>query len=169
MNTNNASQLRPEFNKTEFDTLHRWDLGWAILQPINLAKDKADEIELTKRFSNGQRALYYFWYLDAQVVNGGFIQFYWNGYESYLPLIQEGIKFIGDSALLNLLIKANEEYIKNKDKFKQQKTIDDWSPLYGNLKKFDEYDSEYYKIHDHTMDLLEQYIRLHSNDFVTLR
>jgi uncharacterized protein YwqG len=33
----------------------------------------------SKRLSPGQKALFFIWYLDAEVTNGGFIQFYWNG------------------------------------------------------------------------------------------
>jgi hypothetical protein len=37
--------------------------------------------------------------------------------------------------------------------------------LYDNLKKFDEYDSTYYEIHDKTMTLFEKYARDHPNEF----
>jgi hypothetical protein len=72
------NHLKPDFDKSEFEELDSWDFGWAILQPINLAADKESEKALSKRFSPGQKALYFFWYLDEEVTNGGFIQFYWN-------------------------------------------------------------------------------------------
>src|SRR5689334_9870885 len=73
--------LQPAIDKTRFDTTQGWDFGWMLLEPINIATDQENsEIELSKRLSKGQKALYFIWYLDAEVTNGGFIQFYWNGY-----------------------------------------------------------------------------------------
>ncbi|PKP50743.1 MAG: hypothetical protein CVT94_00960 [Bacteroidetes bacterium HGW-Bacteroidetes-11] len=163
------NHLKPDFDKTRFDTLHGWDFGWAILEPINIAKSRDDDKDLSKRFSPGQKALYFFWYLDEEVTNGGFIQYYWNGYRDYIPTIKNGLKLIGDSSVIGLIDKADKEYLANKDKFVLQRKMDDWEPLYNDLKKFDEYDQIYYKIHDQTMELIEKYIRLHPNDFVNLK
>src|ERR1700679_2039140 len=103
--------LQPVFDKAAFNTLRGWDFGWAVLKTINIAGNRADNAEFSKRFSPGQKALYFFWYLDAQVTNGGFIQFFWNGYREYLPPIIDGLKLINDTALLNLIYKADEEYL----------------------------------------------------------
>lgn len=163
------NHLQPDFNKSEFDTLHSWDFGWAILKPINIASDKEKEKQLSKRLSPGQKALYFFWYLDAEVTNGGFIQFYWNDYRKYLAPIIDGLKLTGDKELIDLIDKADKQYLANKDKFDLQREKDDWKPLYDNLKEFDSFDSIYYKIHDKSMDLIEQYARQHSSEFVKLK
>lgn len=161
-----SSHLQPLFDKTTFDTSHGWDFGWAVLQPINIAKGKEDETSLARRFSQGQKALYFFWYLDAEVTNGGFIQFYWNDNRKYLPPIIEGFKLIGDSSMLDLVNKADGEYLKHKEQFILQRQKDDWQPLYDNLKKFEDYDSTYYLTHDKTMELIEKYARQHPDEFV---
>ena len=98
-----TNHLQPLFDKTQFDTSHGWNFGWAVLEPINIAKGKEDEKLLAKRFSPGQKALYFFWYLDAGVTNGGFIQFYWNDNRKYLPPIIDGLKLIGDTSMLDLV------------------------------------------------------------------
>jgi hypothetical protein len=159
------NQLRPELKKNQFDKLSGWELGWFLLEPINKAKDDQHEIELTRQFSRGQKALYFFWFLDGQVTNGGFIQFYWNGYDKYLPAIKEGLKLIGDTVMLELVDKAENEFLLNIKDFIKQRKLDDWEPLYDNLKKFDEYDTEYYDSHDKTMDLIEKYARENSHEF----
>ncbi|RZK02935.1 MAG: hypothetical protein EOO46_18225 [Flavobacterium sp.] len=71
-----ANHLKPDFDRKQFQELNGSDLGWELLEPINIAADDQDsEIELSKRLSPGQKALYFIWYLDGQVTNGGFIQF----------------------------------------------------------------------------------------------
>lgn len=161
--------LQPPFDKSKFDTLHGWDFGWEILEPINTAKGDQDEIQLSKRFSPGQKALYFIWHLDAQVTNGGFIQFYCNGYRQYLSPIIDGLLLIGDTSMFNLVNNADKEYLANKEKFDSEKLKGDWEPLYDNLKKFEEFDSIYYKRHDRTMELIEKYARQNPNDFVKLQ
>lgn len=160
------NHLQPDFDKVEFDTLHGWDFGWVMLEPINIAQSTDEDKELSKRFSPGQKALYFFWYLDGAVTNGGFIQFFWNGYRMYLPAIQEGLRLIGDYELLELVNKADKEYLLNQNRFIEQQAKDDWKPLYNVLTRFDDYDQEYYRIHNNTMELIEKYARLNSDEFV---
>ena len=158
--------LQPVFDKQEFETLHGWDFGWAILEPINIAGSRNDNKDVSERLSPGQKALYFIWYLDAQVTNGGFIQFYWNGYREYLATIIDGLTLIGDVEMLHLLDKADKEYIKRQKDFVLHQSKKDWSPLYEKLKNFDRYDQTYYNIHDNTMALIESYARKNQKDFV---
>jgi hypothetical protein len=163
------NHLQPVFDKISFDTLHSWEFGWAILEPINIAPNREQEKLLSKRLSPGQKALYFFWYLDEEVTNGGFIQFYWNDFRKYLPPIIDGLNLIGDKNLLDLIQKADQQYFKYKDKFVFQRNKDDWKPLYDSLKEFSIFDSTYYSIHDKSMDLMEQYARQHTSEFVKFK
>ena len=152
-----------------FDTLKDWDLGWALLEPIRTAKDEKEELSLATRLSPGQKSLYFFWYLDDEVTNGGFIQFFWNDYEKYVPAITNGLNLIGDTVITSLVFQAAEEYHKHILEFHQQKLKDDWSPLYDNLKEFDSLDSLYYKKRQNAMELLEKYIRGNSDEFAKFK
>lgn len=166
---NKDNHLQPEFNKSAFDTLHSWDFGWAILEPINVVSNKEKEKLFSKRLSPGQKALWFFWYLDAEVTNGGFIQFYWNDYRQYIPPILDGLKLIGDTELIELVKKADNEYLNNKDKFILQREKDNWKPLYNDLKEFETFDNQYYKIRDNTMELIEKYARQNPSEFLNLK
>jgi len=42
-----------------------------------------------------RKHFYYWWYVDAQVTNGGFTQFYYNDYGMYVPTIIKGLKQMG--------------------------------------------------------------------------
>ncbi len=163
------NHLRPIINKTTFDTLHGWDLGWTLLEPINIAKGEQDEIKLATQFSAGQKALYFFWYMDAEVTNGGFIQFYWNENRKYVPPIIDGLKLIQDTSMLELVKLADKEYQINESRFILQKQKDNWEPLYEEIKKFDELDSMYFSTHKKTMELIEKYVRLNPEAFVKFK
>ena len=71
-------------------------------------------------------------------------------------------------SLLSLFDQADKEYWTNKSQFDFQKEKDNWEPLYSNLKQFDIYDSQYFKIHNNTMELIEKFAKSHPEEFVNL-
>jgi hypothetical protein len=164
-----SKHLQPTIDKVLFDSLHSWDFGWALLEPINLAKNRADDANLSKRFSPGQKALYFIWYLDEEVTNGGFVQFYLNNYREYIPVIKDGLKLIGDTSMLALVEMADEEYSTHQKAVDAFKFRNSWRPLYEKPYRFDEYDQLYYATHDRMMDLIEEYVRKHPEEFVRFR
>lgn len=163
------NHLQPEMNSSEFDTLQSWDLGWELLEPLNIATSDEHEIELSKRLSPGQKTLYFFWYLDEQVTNGGFIQFYWNGYGKYLPAIYDGLEIIGDSELMQHLDHVNLYFTENLSTFQKAIDKEDFEGIYEQLPKFEEFDDKYYELHDRTKELIENYARTYPNEFVKLK
>ena len=162
-------QLRPELEKSLLAGLDNWDLAWEILEPINIATTKRSEIGLSKRLSAGQKTLYFFWYLDAEVENGGFIQFYFNKTDYYLPSILEGLKFIGDEEMLQLVSEAEELYQKDAKSFNRTKTTEGFSKLYAKIPEFENLDDRYYELRDKTIALIVAYFRRSPGEFVKLR
>ena len=164
-----AQHLQPLFDKVKFDTLHGSEFDWAILEPINLAKSRDDDKELSKRFSPGQKALYFIWYLDEQVTNGGFVQFYLNGYREYISPIKDGLKLIGDTAMYALVANADNEYLTHQTEVDSYKQKSDWQPLYDKGYKFESYDKIYYSSNENMMKQIEKYARQHPEDFVKFK
>lgn len=167
---NSANHITITIDKKRFDTLHGWDLGWALLEPFSKVNDQGEaEIAMAKQFSPGQKALHFFWYLDEEVTNGGFIQFYWNGYGKYIPPIRLGLRLLHDTAMLRLVDKADNEFMLNREKFDLQAPMEKLPPLYDSLKVFKTYDERFLQIRDRTMELLEMYVRKHPEEFVDFK
>jgi hypothetical protein len=163
-----TNQLRPGFSRKKLNELKDWDLAWEILEPINVATTRRSEIGLAKKLSPGQKALYFFWYLDAEVENGGFIQFYHNKTDHYLPSIIEGLRFLKDKQMIDLIEEAEDIFQRNVKLFEKAKTIESFSKLYEKLKEFSELDTRYYKLREKTIALIENYIKENPKEFVTL-
>jgi antitoxin component YwqK of YwqJK toxin-antitoxin module len=161
-----TEHFRPELNKGEFFKLSGFDFGWFVLEPLSkFIKDKEHEIERGKSLSYGQKALYYWWYLDAQVTNGGFVQFYYNGYGPYVPTIIKGLEHIGDTEMANLVKKADKIYQKNKKLMDKAQESDLFgSDLYDRLDEMSLLDDKYYEMNEKTMSLIESYIRKNPNE-----
>ena len=158
---------RPKLNKGDFFRLTGFDFGWFVLEPITkFIKDREDEISKGESLSYGQKALYYWWYVDAQVTNGGFVQFYYNGFGQYMPTIIKSLEHIGDKKMVDLLQRADKIYQKNKRMIEKAREKDLFgSDLYDRLEELEEFDSEYYEIKDKTMANIEKYIRKNPNEF----
>ncbi len=164
-----SKHLIRNLDTKKFETLHDWALGWELLKTIDIATDQnKSEIELSKRLSPGQKALYFFWYLDAEVNEGEFLEFYESGYNKYIAPIKEGLKLIDDLEMLTLVTEADQEYALHEKDLKENSKAGNWDLLDERLLKFDEYDDRYADLRDQTMKKLEHYIRSNPQEFVKL-
>jgi hypothetical protein len=162
-----AKHFRPKVKWADIKDLTDSDFLWEVLSPISdMVGGTKHEEKRVKRLSPEQKALYFFWYLDAQVTNGGFIQFFFNGYGVYLPSIKKGLELMGNSELLKLVIKSEKEYDKNVDKFEECRKKEDWQWLYKNLKAFDKLDDKYYDAGDKYYLDVEKFVRKHIDQFI---
>ena len=165
----NASEhLCPSISQTDFDQMKRWDLGWLLLEPLNIAQDDKQEVELSKRFSPGQKALYFFWFIESQVSNGGFIQFYWYGYDQYLPVIIEGLELVKDTDMLALIAEAEETVMKHKKRLMDFYDALDFASAYEAMPEFIGLNKRFMALHDATMDKIEAFARKHPEQFARL-
>ncbi|PZR02438.1 MAG: hypothetical protein DI539_27700 [Flavobacterium psychrophilum] len=163
-----ANHYKPSLNKDNFFTLTGSDFGSFIFEPLaEYIGEKKYEKERGKAFSYGQKAAYYWFLLDMQVNNGGFIQYYFNDYGKYTPTIIKSLKHIGDLIMAELVNRSYELYLRDSKKLKQARTtgLEGLSGLYNQLEDMEELDDAYYELNEQTMKNLENYIRKHPDEF----
>lgn len=166
-NFDESKHFKPNLDKGEFFKLSGFDFGWYVLESISeYIKDEKGELKKGNTLSYGQKALYYWWYVDAQVTNGGFTQFYYNGYGKYVPTIIKGLKHIGDNKMAGLVNRSYDIYLKENKKIKDARKggLQEFSNLYKEIEDFDELDDEYYDLNGKTMKIIENYIRKNPNE-----
>lgn len=162
-----SKHFRPKLNKGDFFKLTGSDFCWFVLEPISeFVGDRKGELTKGNTLSYAQKALYYWWYVDAQVTNGGFTQFYYNEYGIYVPTIIKGLKHIGENKMAELVNRSYEIYLKENKKIKdaRQGGLEGFSNLYKEIKEFDDLDDEYYKLNELTMKNIETYFRNNPNE-----
>lgn len=163
---NPNNQLRPPVNRFKFYETTGFDFGWMLLQPINIAQSEEEEPELAKQFSPGQKALYFWWFVDAEVTNGGFVQFYYNQKEKYIPAVLVGLDHIGASDMAALIRKAHLTFEESRSEIESARNKSLFNQdLYKRLKGLTELDQEYYNLRDNAMAQLEEYARKHPDEF----
>ncbi len=155
---------KPILDTTDFFKLSGFNFCWFILDSIS---HEAVEKTNGQILSFGQKAVYYWSFLEIQVPNGGFTQFYYNDYGKYVPTIVKGMQYIKDSNMSDLVSRSYELYLKEQDKLDDAKQggMQAFSDLYKEIKDFDELDSEYYKLNEITMKMLENYTRKNPSEF----
>ena len=159
--------FRPKLSKGDFYKLTGFDFGWFVLEPIsNYIQERKFEIERGKTLSYGQKALYYWGYVDGQVTNGGFTQYYFNDYGKYTPTIIKALQHIGDKKMAELINRSYELYLKENKKIKNARLegLEGLSGLYKQIEDFDQLDDEYYMLNEKTMKKIESYIRKHPDE-----
>ncbi len=159
-----SNQFLPKIDLADFFRADGSDLCWLVLSPVNNIINPEDEVATTRRLSPGQKALHFFWYLDAQVTNGGFVQFYFNGYGKYVPAIIDGLRYIGDTKMAELVAGAHKIYKNKKHLFDNQDELFG-GDLYDQLDELGDMDSLYYDHNGSTMDKLASFIKSHSDEF----
>lgn len=107
-----VNHFRPKINRADYFKLSDFDFGLLILEPIT-AFVNGKEDQKGNSLSYAQKALYYWWYVDGQVTNGGFVQFYFNGYGKYVQTAFKGLEHIGDSEMADLIRRADLIYKQN--------------------------------------------------------
>ena len=159
--------FKPKLDKGEFYKLSGFDFGWFVLEPLSDYGQKGDsEVAQTRCLSYGQKALYYWWYLDGQVSNGGLVQFYFNNYGKYIPTIIKSLEHIGDQEMADLVKQADKIFQKHKKAVEKEMKEDMFSDeLYEKLDALSELDDDYYDLNDQTMGLIEKYIRANPTEF----
>lgn len=162
--------------KTQFDTLKGLDFTWVIFQPIN---DTLSYTPFGKRhafvekLSDKQKALFYIWELERAVssLDGtlidfsstvGFANFFYNYKDNFAETLR-GLKLINDTAMINVLKGVSKVYVTKYKIINQKYNTGEWIYI---QKQFKQYDKAFIDKHENTMKLLEDYVKLYTEDFV---
>ncbi len=162
------SHFRPRVDKGSFFRLTGSDFTALISRPLRgYIGDPKYETEKGSAFSYGQKALYYWENLDGQVTNGGFVQFYYNGYGRYIPIILKSLTHIGDMEMADLVGRAEKLYRKSKRVINRARRLASFfgTDIYERLDELSALDDEYYVLNKKTMPIIEKYIRANPNEF----
>jgi len=160
------NQVRPQISPVDYYRLSNMEFNWAILNPMSIAVRKyreANNIDLAESvniISPEQKLLYFWWYLDGQVTNGGFRQFISNGYANYFQPILNGLKLLPDKKYYNLVEKVYVYFLQQKAHVMNE------SPEYFSDSFLSDMDSEYFKIGEQLYKDVELFIRNNQTQFI---
>jgi hypothetical protein len=148
------------------------NLEQAIIDNIQtkFKKDFSNEEEVVRSLSEGQKAIYVTWILEAEVNNGGFNQFYFNSSGQLADLGQDAFKTIGAIQFASLVGRADSIYDATKEDLEKYNdgTIESFSKSYDK-NPLNDLDDKFYKLYkDEPLNQIKiKYIRDNIKEFVT--
>ena len=152
-------------------SIHDDDLERVILDNIDTGFQQGEQYTLEKisKLTNGQQAVFATYWLEAEVNNGGFNQFYFNSTGIFAEMAEIGFRVIGPPKFSELTKKANDTYSEEKIRLEK---FDDGSPesfieSYEN-NPLNDLDQKFYELDkvENIYELRLKYIRNNINEFV---
>jgi Domain of unknown function (DUF4375) len=153
------------------DTTKDVDLLQSIFDNITdkFPKDYEKEYQTALGLSKARQAIYIIWYLEAEVNNGGYNQFYYNSSRQYASLLPSALKLVRAIKFADLTERANAIYKKENDKITKHLdgSVEGFSKSYDDnpLNKFDD---EFYELYskENLQQLQVNFIREHKQEFI---
>ena len=148
-------------------------LELAILDWIDskIGRDYEHAHAIVARLSPGMRMLYATWWLESEVDNGGFNQFFWNSSGQFAPDALQGFELLHADELAKLTraaIAIAQREAPMRQKYRSQGTIEAFSESYKHT-SLEELDKQFYKLDDGLSQRRIAYVRAHPAEFTTAR
>ena len=147
-------------------------LEQAIMDNIDTYFENGEHYTLDKisKLTKGQQAVFSTWWLEAEVNNGGFNQFYFNSSGQYAEMAEIGFKTIRAEKFSGLTLRANNIFTENKERLEEfdDGTMESFSESYKD-NPLNDLDTEFYKLYDseNISELRIKYIRENNKEFTT--
>lgn len=127
----------------------------------------SDDFEIVSSLSPGQQAVYATWWVEAEVNNGGFNQFYFNSSGRFAGMAEKGFRLMGAERFADLMAEANKVYSENKERLEafDDGTLESFSESY-NDNPLNELDEKFYTLEEDLNGLRIKYIRTHYQEFI---
>ncbi len=160
----------------KLESLNDGELTSAIVDHVHLALGNEYDkwVEIIRRLPASVRAIYATWNVDAEVNNGGFNQYFWNlestGAVQYMPFASiQGYELLGAADYTSIMWGALATWQQETEQmavFREANTLESFIESYKHT-TLDELDKRYFGLDDRILDLQSQYIRKHTESFVS--
>ena len=125
-----------------------------------------DESIHLNRLSSEAKIVYFSWWCDAEIHNGGFDQFFFNSSGDYTQETMDALNIIGASISLSLFEKAISWFPNSRpdpDREKRWKQMEPFGESVAYEKLLNELDAKFYKYEDNISNLVNEYISKNQN------
>ena len=152
------------------DSIPDNNLEQAVIDNIyeQIGDDYKKELENVKKLTKGQQAMFSVWWVEAEVNNGGFNQFYFNSSGQYAEMAVDGFELFRATKHADLMRRANLIYSANQERLEEfnDGTMESFSESYEN-NPLNALDEEFYELSksESLNELRIKYIREHQTEF----
>jgi hypothetical protein len=164
---------RPKYKvltKDILDSIDDNNLEQTIIDNIyeNIDEDYDHEFEIVSQMTAGQQAVFATWWVEAEVSNGGFNQFYFNSTGQFALMAEKGFRLFEATKFEQLMISANSIYAKEKDRLEKydDDTMESFSESYED-NPLNKLDDQFYELQatEPFSQFRINYIKTHLTEF----
>ena len=169
-------EQRPQYEVLTGDLLRSLDdhrLIEVIMDHVNLktAAQSNREHEIISKMSAGMRMVYSTWWVEAEVENGGFHQYFWNTHGEFAFMALEGYRLLRLDGYVTLLLNAIDVFLREEptQELFRPESVEEMLEKYVEARKYSslpELDDAFYKLRGYA-DARTAYVRGHLEEFVT--
>jgi hypothetical protein len=144
------------------------DLDYSIVDHVGylIGDDYENEYKIVMALPKEMRAVYTTWWVEAEVGNGGFNQYFWNSTGQFRHEAVQGYELIGANEHASLLREAIAVYEKEEARLKQYKdknSLEGFSESYKD-NPLNQFDERFFKLDDANA-MRANFIRKNMNAF----
>lgn len=155
------------------DTIKDDDLVQAIMENmwLKIKEDMSNDLAIVSSLSKERQALYVVHFLEAEVCNGGFTQYYFNTHWQFAEMAVDGFELMGSENFANLMRKANATYLHEKGIISENHdgTLEGFCASYEK-NPFNQYNDDFYDLNEvESLETLQKtFIRANKAHFIDL-
>lgn len=160
-------------SKKDIETLNDFDLHKKVLEFIDekIKEDPKNAHAVVTSLSKGMQMLYTTWWVEGEVNNGGFSQYFWNSASQFAKEAYYGFLAIGAKEFAKLMAEGMNLYIKHHaqiKKLQENGSLDGYTEL-ENQEIFNGLDDKFYSLQEKEdiMKLRMEYIKSHIDEFIS--
>ncbi|WP_240141071.1 DMP19 family protein [Sphingobacterium bovisgrunnientis] len=131
--------------------------------------DYENEYETVMSWNKSRQAIYMIWVLEAEVNNGGYIQFYFNSRGQFYKHLPDVLKLVGANKFADLTKRANDTFEKENSKITQHqdRTLEGFSKS-NDDNPLNQFDDEFYDLYktENLQQIQVDYIRNNKKEFI---
>lgn len=150
-------------DKSTLESIEDSELEQAIVDYIytKVGDDYEKQYEIVTGLSKGFKAVYTTWWVEAEVNNGGFNQYFWNSSSQFAMEAIDGFKEIGAEKYASLMenaVKIAIDEMPEMQKFRNKGTLEAFSESYEHT-ALNELDEKFFEYPEDLSKLRITYIR----------
>jgi len=166
MNSNFLPKISLTLLKQKYATNDIQGFFDIICQPLHEELYRRKTFDFLDDISTGQQLILCYDYAQAQILQGGFIQLFQNGYIGLLPEMPERLAAIGAVKMAMLIYEVMEVYVQHKEKLDKETNLQEFAKLYIELGEFEKLDKMFADYHYDTLTHMVKYASEHMEEFI---
>jgi hypothetical protein len=166
-------RIQPKYPVLTAEILQRIpekELEYAIVDHVaSKISDFENALAVVTNLSKGMQMVYSTWWVEGEVNNGGFNQYFWNASGKFKLVALDGFKLLGASEHCELMaeaIRLQEQQEAKLSQLRRNGTLKDFSESYKD-NPLNALDTRFYALTEDVGAMRIKYIREHVEEFVT--